>query len=101
MCVYIICICVSYVKPSHQPIHMQPENSMFLTWMHTRQHTHSKMSLADDVNLDEFVMTKDDLSGADIKAICTESGLLVSKFPYMMTGRFLWFLCCQRLVFYG
>lgn len=36
------------------------------------------MSLADDVNLDEFVMTKDDLSGADIKAICTESGLLVS-----------------------
>ena len=35
------------------------------------------MSLADDVNLDEFVMTKDDLSGADIKAICTESGLLV------------------------
>lgn len=38
----------------------------------------SKMSLSDDVNLDEFVMTKDDLSGADIKAICTESGLLVS-----------------------
>ncbi len=37
------------------------------------------MSLADDVNLDEFVMTKDDLSGADIKAICTESGLLVSE----------------------
>ena len=26
-----------------------------------------KMSLADDVDLDEFVMTKDDLSGADIK----------------------------------
>jgi len=25
------------------------------------------MSLADDVDLDEFVMTKDDLSGADIK----------------------------------
>ena len=38
------------------------------------------MSLADDVNLDEFVMTKDDLSGADIKAICTESGLLVCIF---------------------
>lgn len=39
----------------------------------------SKMSLADDVNLDEFVMTKDDLSGADIKAICTESGLLALR----------------------
>ena len=29
------------------------------------------MTLADDVNLEEFVMTKDDLSGADVKAICT------------------------------
>jgi 26S proteasome regulatory subunit T2 len=38
-----------------------------------------KMSLSDDVNLDEFVMTKDDLSGADIKAICTESGLLALR----------------------
>merc|ERR1712216_320540 len=39
----------------------------------------SKMSLADDVDLDEFVMTKDDLSGADIKAICTEAGLLALR----------------------
>ena len=31
------------------------------------------------MNLDEFVMTKDDLSGADIKAICTESGLLALR----------------------
>merc|ERR1712137_599598 len=38
-----------------------------------------KMTLADDVNLDEFVMTKDDLSGADIKAICTEAGLLALR----------------------
>mmetsp|Transcript_52485 Transcript_52485/g.123174 ORF Transcript_52485/g.123174 Transcript_52485/m.123174 type:complete len:441 (+) Transcript_52485:124-1446(+) len=38
-----------------------------------------RMNLADDVNLDEFVMTKDDLSGADIKAICTESGLLALR----------------------
>jgi len=38
-----------------------------------------KMSMADDVDLDEFVMTKDDLSGADIKAICTESGLLALR----------------------
>merc|ERR1712241_1662467 len=32
----------------------------------------SKMTLSDDVNLDEFVVAKDDLSGADVKAICTE-----------------------------
>ncbi|KAI9714923.1 MAG: ATPase of 26S proteasome regulatory subunit 4 [Bogoriella megaspora] len=35
----------------------------------------SKMSLNDDVDLDEFVNQKDDLSGADIKAICSEAGL--------------------------
>eukprot|EP01115_Flamella_aegyptia_P006927 TRINITY_DN28717_c0_g1_i1.p1 TRINITY_DN28717_c0_g1~~TRINITY_DN28717_c0_g1_i1.p1 ORF type:complete len:451 (-),score=185.47 TRINITY_DN28717_c0_g1_i1:82-1434(-) len=38
-----------------------------------------KMTLSDDVNLEEFVMTKDDLSGADIKAICTEAGLLALR----------------------
>jgi len=38
-----------------------------------------KMTLADDVNLEEFVMSKDELSGADIKAICTESGLLALR----------------------
>ena len=34
-----------------------------------------KMSLGDDVDLSEFVSQKDDLSGADIKAICSEAGL--------------------------
>jgi len=29
------------------------------------------MSLADDVDLEELIMTKDDLSGADIKAVCS------------------------------
>eukprot|EP01091_Cochliopodium_minus_P000315 TRINITY_DN10313_c1_g1_i1.p1 TRINITY_DN10313_c1_g1~~TRINITY_DN10313_c1_g1_i1.p1 ORF type:complete len:442 (+),score=157.58 TRINITY_DN10313_c1_g1_i1:39-1364(+) len=38
-----------------------------------------KMSLSNDVNLEEFIMTKDDLSGADIKAICTEAGLLALR----------------------
>jgi len=38
-----------------------------------------KMTLSDDVNLEEFVMTKDDLSGADIKAICSEAGLLALR----------------------
>jgi len=39
----------------------------------------AKMTLAEDVNLEEFVMTKDDLSGADIKAICSEAGLLALR----------------------
>lgn len=42
--------------------------------IHTR-----KMTMSDDVNLEEFVMTKDELSGADIKAICTEAGLLALR----------------------
>merc|ERR1711879_511519 len=43
-----------------------------------RIHT-SKMTLAEDVNLEEFIHAKDDLSGADIKAICTEAGLLALR----------------------
>merc|ERR1711897_108806 len=39
----------------------------------------SKMTLSDDVNLEEFVVAKDDLSGADIKAICTEAGMLALR----------------------
>lgn len=39
----------------------------------------SKMSMAPDVNLDDIVSSKDDLSGADIKAICTEAGLLALR----------------------
>lgn len=39
----------------------------------------SRMSLAEDVDLEEFVLAKDDLSGADIKAICTEAGLLALR----------------------
>lgn len=38
-----------------------------------------KMTLADDVDLESFVMSKDDLSGADIKAICTEAGLMALR----------------------
>jgi 26S proteasome regulatory subunit T2 len=34
------------------------------------------MSLAEDVNIVEFVNAKDELSGADIKALCTEVILL-------------------------
>lgn len=38
-----------------------------------------KMTLSEDVNLEEFVVAKDDLSGADIKAICTEAGMLALR----------------------
>ena len=38
-----------------------------------------RMNLAEDVKLEEFVMAKDDLSGADIKALCTEAGLLALR----------------------
>ena len=39
----------------------------------------ANMHLADDVNLMEFAMTKDDISGADIKAICSEAGLIALR----------------------
>ncbi|KAK4053270.1 ATPase of 26S proteasome regulatory subunit 4 [Microbotryomycetes sp. JL221] len=39
----------------------------------------ARMNLGDDVDLDEFVHAKDDLSGADIKAVCTEAGLLALR----------------------
>ena len=38
-----------------------------------------KMNLSDDVNIEEFVMSKDELSGADIKAMCTEAGLIALR----------------------
>jgi 26S proteasome regulatory subunit T2 len=39
----------------------------------------SKMTLSVDVNLEVFVMAKDELSGADIKAVCTEAGMLALR----------------------
>jgi len=39
----------------------------------------AKMTLAEDVDLEEFVMSKDELSGADIKAVCSEAGMLALR----------------------
>uniref|UniRef100_A0A2K6BJJ3 26S proteasome regulatory subunit 4 n=1 Tax=Macaca nemestrina TaxID=9545 RepID=A0A2K6BJJ3_MACNE len=39
----------------------------------------SRMMLADDVTLDDLIVAKNDLSGADIKAICTEAGLMALR----------------------
>merc|ERR1712157_409610 len=38
-----------------------------------------KMNLSEDVDLEDYITSKDDLSGADIKAICTEAGLLALR----------------------
>ncbi len=38
-----------------------------------------RMALSTDVNLEDLIMSKDDLSGADIKAICTEAGLMALR----------------------
>jgi 26S proteasome regulatory subunit T2 len=42
--------------------------------VHTR-----KMTLGADVDLEEFIMSKDQISGADIKAICTQAGLIALR----------------------
>merc|ERR1712113_1133644 len=39
----------------------------------------SKMTLSEDVDLEYFIQAKDNISGADIKAICTEAGLLALR----------------------
>ncbi|MES1918826.1 ATPase of 26S proteasome regulatory subunit 4 [Bonamia ostreae] len=39
----------------------------------------ARMTFASDVDLEPFVAAKEDLSGADIKAICTEAGLLALR----------------------
>ena len=44
----------------------------------------SRMTLADDVNLTEYIMAKDDLSGADIKVSRTCSPLLYKVATFMI-----------------
>lgn len=39
----------------------------------------NRMTVSNDVDLEQFIMAKDDLSGADIKAMCTEAGLLALR----------------------
>ena len=65
------------------PVADSPTHSRRLPDIKTKRyifkiHT-SRMSLADDVDLEEFVHAKDELSGADIKAVCTEAGLLALR----------------------
>lgn len=44
------------------------------------------MTLAEDVNIEDYIMSKDDLSGADIKAICTEAGLMALRWVCLWIG---------------
>lgn len=39
----------------------------------------SKMTLEKDVDIEKLITSKEDLSGADIKAICTEAGMLALR----------------------
>ena len=39
----------------------------------------NRMTLSEDVKIDEYISAKEDLSGADIKAICTEAGLMALR----------------------
>lgn len=47
-----------------------PETKRSIFKIHT-----SKMTLSEDVDLEEMITTKEDLNGSDIKAICTEAGM--------------------------
>jgi len=38
-----------------------------------------RMTLSNEVDLEELILNKDDLSGADIKAICSEAGMLALR----------------------
>ncbi|KAL3068111.1 hypothetical protein niasHS_011055 [Heterodera schachtii] len=42
-------------------------------------HIHTARMQLENVDLEEFIAAKDDLSGADIKAMCTEAGLLALR----------------------
>ena len=49
-------------------------------FVHNHNHIHTnRMTLSMDVNIDEYISAKEDLSGADIKAICTEAGLMALR----------------------
>jgi len=46
----------------------------------------AKMNLNADCDLEEFIMGKDELSGADIKAMCSEAGLIALRNRRMQVG---------------
>jgi hypothetical protein len=74
-------ICILARSCAAPPQHVHHSASLFparARSMIFRIHT-GRMSLAPDVDLEEFVMARDELSGADAKAICTEAGMLALR----------------------
>nr|ODO02223.1 26S protease regulatory subunit 4 [Cryptococcus depauperatus CBS 7855] len=84
--------------------HYQIEDHFPLPDTKTKRHIFklhtSRMSLADDVDLEELVMTKDELSGADIKAVCTEAGLLALRERRMRVTK-VDFTSAREKILYG
>ena len=82
---------------THLPVRI-PFYLLFLTITDCcdRLHT-SRMSLSKDVDLEEFVMAKDDMSGADIKAVCIEAGLLVLRERWMRVTK-VYFMTAREKV---
>uniref|UniRef100_A0A8C6P101 26S proteasome regulatory subunit 4 n=1 Tax=Nothobranchius furzeri TaxID=105023 RepID=A0A8C6P101_NOTFU len=61
------------------PALIRPEQRSAHTFHSRTFIKHFRMTVADDVTLDDLILAKDDLSGADIKAICTEAGLMALR----------------------
>ncbi|WIA20946.1 hypothetical protein OEZ85_005285 [Tetradesmus obliquus] len=70
-CVYVLRMCIDRKIEFPLP---DAKTKRRIFGIHT-----GRMTLSEDVNLEEFVMAKDELSGADIKAVCTEAGLLALR----------------------
>ena len=54
--------------------HPNEKTKRHIFGIHTR-----KMNLSEDVDLEAYISAKEQISGADIKAICTEAGLLALR----------------------
>jgi len=54
--------------------HPNEKTKRHIFGIHTR-----KMNLSEDVDLEDYISAKEKISGADIKAICTEAGLLALR----------------------
>jgi len=54
--------------------HPNEKTKRHIFGIHTR-----KMNLSEDVDLEDYISVKEKISGADIKAICTEAGLLALR----------------------
>jgi len=67
-------LCLCFLK-ANRKVFLDDKTRKRIFSIHT-----NRMTLADDVNLDEYISAKEDLSGADIKAICTEAGLMALRF---------------------